>query len=342
MIAASLGRSAVIAWDSQPRVDPTPPAVVSDADAKESIARPETAVVKKKGLDVFRKQRMILSEEDDHIVVIPPNEPLWGDIAHKGWASPESPDLPNLQYVTVILELPHLIEARAVSVAPLDPDSEPDMLLPNMQAVDLLQRPAQMGFRDYVGHLISIGIIVAPTTASEFLVAYEHARFSTEALSEHEFRHLMKLFADLLRSIQPLSPAILVSLALHQPENESDIDDDNTSSTTPRTRSLLSTKSVISHSSSEGTVRTRGDASQSTPMTKFSDFIVTPGTQGNGIRVMSKSTSTDGFAQNRSPYNGSSVRSSASIESSGQASVVRLRAANEAGDLPYTLSIPGA
>ena len=342
MIAASLGRSAVIAWDSRPRIDPTPPAVVSDSDAREAIARPETEVEKRRGFAVLRKQRTMHTEKEDHIVIIPPNRPVWGDISHNGWSSPESPDLPNVQYVAVVLELPHLIEARAVSVAPSDPNSNFNPPIPNLRAVELLQRPAQMGLRDYIGHLISLNIIAYPPSANDFLIAYEHARFSTQSLSEHEFRHLMKLFAELLRCIQPLSPDILASLDIDQ--GESDIDDDVSSSSTPRSRSLLSVKSFSSRSPSEVIVRTapgRGATTGSTPITRFPDFNTAPISPRSSNRTISRSLSNYNFAQSKMPYTGSSGESSTSLASSGQGSVIRLRGANEEGDLPYTLMVPG-
>ncbi|KAI4253393.1 MAG: hypothetical protein LQ352_003712, partial [Teloschistes flavicans] len=47
----------------------------------------------------------------------PPREeviiPHWGIISHPGWSSPSSPDLPDIQFETIILELPNLIEAKA-------------------------------------------------------------------------------------------------------------------------------------------------------------------------------------------------------------------------------------
>ena len=349
MIAASLGRSAVIAWDSRPRIDQTAPTVVSNSDAREAIVRPETAVEKKRGFGALRKQRSSHTEQDDHIVVIPPTQPVWGDITHDGWSSPESPDFPNVQYITVILELPHLIEARAVSVAPPDPNLDFNQPIPNLQAVELLQRPAHMGLRDYVGYLIGIGILTSPPAASDFLIAYEHARFSTECLSEHQFRHLMKLFAELLRCIQPLSPAILASLDIDQ--LESDIDDDNSSSSTPRSRSQLSADSFSSRSRSrsrspgEQSVQTahsrRGGTTGSTPITKFPEFVAAPATPKSKNRAVSRSPSTNNFAQSRLPYNESSGESSTSLVSSTQGSVIRLRGANEEGDLPYTLMVPG-
>ncbi|KAH8600918.1 hypothetical protein B0O99DRAFT_495411, partial [Bisporella sp. PMI_857] len=230
MIVASLSRSAVIAWDARPRLDPTPPAAVSDPDSREAVVKTDTNLEKKKRHGVFWRRRRVQTEKDDHIIVIPSNAPVWGDISHKGWSPPESPDLPNIQYTTVILELPHLIEARAVSMAPPDTESEASPGMPDVRAVDLLQRPASIGLRDYMGHLLNIGVLIPSSTATHFLTAYEHARFSPEPLTEVEFRCLMKLFAEVLRGMQPLSPAMLASLDI--PPSESDIDDDNSSSTT--------------------------------------------------------------------------------------------------------------
>ncbi|KAL9576219.1 MAG: hypothetical protein Q9212_007284, partial [Teloschistes hypoglaucus] len=50
------------------------------------------------------------SREED-LVVVPP--PPWGIIFHPGWSSPSSPDLPDIQFETIIRELPNLIEAKA-------------------------------------------------------------------------------------------------------------------------------------------------------------------------------------------------------------------------------------
>ena len=344
MIVASLVRSAVIAWDARPRLESTPPVVVSEPEAIDATARPNTTSDKKKGSGMLHKKRRSETEKDDHVITIPPDPPAWGDISHKGWSSPASPDLPNLQYTTVILELPHLIEARAVSVAPPDYESMVNPPMPDLRAVDLLQRPAYMGLRDYIAHLLSIGVVTSAPTATEFLAHYEHARFSGEPLSEHEFRHLMKLFADLLRSIEELSPAILASLDIEFPE--SDIDDDNSSSSTPRTRSLASSHSVISRAASEDTVGTsqsrRVGTGDTTSTTRhYPEFSTAPATPRSKNRIASKSPSMNTFSQTREPYGGSGA-STQSLGSSSQGSVIRLRGANEQGELPYTLMVSGA
>src|SRR5437763_6349861 len=131
MIADALARSAVVAYEARPRVlraeesSPTASARISALSAV-SISAPHA-------------------------------EPTWGHITHPGWSSPTSPDLPNLQYATVIAELADLIEARAVSLAPSDPLASPNVdgtPMPDESIVDVLQRPAEMGLREYMGRLI--------------------------------------------------------------------------------------------------------------------------------------------------------------------------------------------
>ena len=365
MIEAGLRRSAAIAWDSRPRIPSYPPTIVNAPDTRDDIAIIPQAEADpgQKGRErtrtFFHRQHHDTEkiEKDEHTVFIPPHRPVWGDIAHNGWSSPTSPDLPNLQYTTVILELPHLIEARAVSMAPADPESTSIPPMPDLRAVDVLQRPAAMGLRDYIGRLTSIGVFTSPT--KDFLAAYEQARFSPEPLSEPEFRHLMAQFADLLRNIQSLSPAILASLNIDPPE--SDIDDDVSSTSTPRSRSLASAHTPSTRSGSEGTIRTApsqrlgtGNSSEAGTRTRtrpeFSTAPATPRSRKSMKSVLrhatSRSPSLGTVSQSRRPYVGSSGNSGeserASLRSSSQGSVIRLSTTHESGELPYTLTIPGA
>lgn len=136
---------------------------------------------------------------------------VWGVISHPGWSSPSSPDLPNLHYDPVIHELAHLIEAKAVSLAPeesipllpTDSESPPPR---DPFAVELLQRPATMGLRDYIWHLTSLGMIHPSSLGDDFLSIYEKARFSNRPLDEIEFRALMHIFAAILRGMTELNP----------------------------------------------------------------------------------------------------------------------------------------
>lgn len=148
------------------------------------------------------------------------SEPVWGTISHPGWSSPCSSDLPNLHFEPVIVELSHLIEAKAVSLAPFDPLSsyEPDLILhqeeleapvPDPVAVELLQRPSSMGLRDYLARLAELGVLDMDPVASDFLARYECARYAGEELEEGEFRALMDVFADILRDMRPLDTGIV-------------------------------------------------------------------------------------------------------------------------------------
>ncbi|KAG9239530.1 hypothetical protein BJ875DRAFT_501380 [Amylocarpus encephaloides] len=338
MIVASLSRSAAIAWDSRPRVSHQPATVVSEPDNRESIAKPQaTEPHDKKG--GFLHKRLTKPEKHEETAVIPPPRPVWGDICHDGWASPTSPDLPNLQYTTVILELPHLIEARAVSLAPTDPESSSDQPMPDMRVVQLLQRPASMGLRDYLAHLTGLNIIISPFTAAEFVDAYEYARFGTRALSEYRFRDLMKQLAELLRSMVALDPTMLLDFDV-QPE--SDIDDDATSSPTPitpRSRSLASSRSVISRTGSEGTIRTTASRRVPTAGLGRPEFSTAPATPRSRRKPTSRSPSANSFAQSRVPYQGCSSSSNESLRSISQGSVIKLNMTNDEGSLPYTLNL---
>jgi hypothetical protein len=341
MIVASLNRSAAIAWDSRPRIPTESPTIVSEPGNRDAIVRPtEGGSEKKEGSSGT-------AELEEGTVTIPPPRPVWGDIAHNGWSTPTSPDLPNLQYITVILELPHLIEARAVSLAPPDPESASDPPLPDIRAVDLLQRPAAMGLRDYIVHLTSVGVISSSSVATDFLASYEYARFSARPLSETQFRDLMKQFAEVLRSMSPLTPAILASLDIDPPE--SDIDDDDVSSTstptTARSRSLASSRGAASRDSSEGTIRTapsQNPGPNGSPKKKRERFSTAPATPKSKKRVISRTSSANSFAQSRQPYNGSSGDSSENLRSASQSSVIRLSKTNAEGELPYVLKIPRA
>ncbi|KAE8445196.1 hypothetical protein EG329_013693 [Mollisiaceae sp. DMI_Dod_QoI] len=334
MIVAQLNRSAAIAWDSRPRIPQEPPTVVSEPEAKDSLAfsidgEPE----KKEGHGLFHRTHA--AEKNEQVVTIPPPRPVWGDILHNGWSSPTSPDLPGLQYTTVILELPHLIEARAVSLAPVEPHTEPP--LPDIRAVEILQRPAAMGLREYIGQLSSIGVLKDPSAAAEFLDRYEYARFSSRPLTEQQFRDLMRHFAELLRNMDTLSPAILTSLDIEIAESDFDDDGSSTTPVTPRSRSLASSRSVNSH---EGTIRTAPSRNaDTTPSKRPQEFSTAPGTPKSKKRVISRSPSLNTFAQSRRPY-AASGSSSESLTSASESSVIKLSRSNTEGDLPYTLNIP--
>lgn len=114
-----------------------------------------------------------------------------GTITHPGWSPPSSVDLPDVHYLSVIFELPHLIEAKALSLQPPPPSpTQP------------LGRQPHQTLRAYLAHLSTLGYVHS-TAADQFLDGYERARFRTrgEGVEEGEFRDLMKVFAGLLRGM---------------------------------------------------------------------------------------------------------------------------------------------
>jgi hypothetical protein len=214
MIVKHLKRSAVIAWDSRPRD------VRSELDAVDEergeLSRPNTAESKKEK-DKAHKKKGHHHAPDATIIPVSAHSPPWGHVSHPGWASPSSPDLPNLQYWNVVCELPNLIEAKAVSLAPPDPAIEesvsqyPDNAppLPDAQIVTLLQRPRAMGLREYLARLAEFGLLNPSFLGPAFLAQYEYARFSTASLTETQFRDIMAIFAEILNGMTQIDPEII-------------------------------------------------------------------------------------------------------------------------------------
>ncbi|EXJ69551.1 uncharacterized protein A1O5_07587 [Cladophialophora psammophila CBS 110553] len=139
-------------------------------------------------------------------------EPSWGKVAHPGWSSPASKELPGLEYCTVVDELIDLIEAKAVSLAPLDPHTQPDpdgTPRPDPRVIDRLARNGNMGMRAYLQYLIDVGVVPDNSLTVAFLAAYERARFSSAPLSDEDFQSLMRMFAELLRNMNPVDVEFL-------------------------------------------------------------------------------------------------------------------------------------
>lgn len=169
--------------------------------------------------------------------------PGWGAIEHDGWTSPLAPDVPNLHHDTVVLELPNLIEGKALALAlAVDPRAaDPD-------AAALLQRPPAMSLRGYMNRLADLGAVPADGTTAAFVVQYEHARFSDRPVTGARFRELMRLFAEVLRAMRPVGPAACA------PSTESDIDNDAPADTDPPSPSSAGPRSRASSSSDAGSV----------------------------------------------------------------------------------------
>lgn len=249
MIVASLSRSAAIAYESKPRVAAArPPTAMTDPEEGEEDEGKAEGKTKKSTLRVF-KLKKAPTVEDKMGITLPPHRAVWGEIEHYGWSSPNSLDLPDLQYSTVISELPNLIEAKALTLAPPIPESSPaDPPVLDPEAIGLLQRPDNLALRQYLTQLAELGVLAPSRTTADFLCAYEYARYSTRPISNARFRELMHLFAELLRTMQPLDPGVLVALGddFSEGEEESDIDDDAPRHSPPSTpRSRASKNSIL-------------------------------------------------------------------------------------------------
>lgn len=298
LVAEQLRRSAIIAYKSHPR-DLTNE--INPADDDENSLNSHT-------------QR----EHQANQAV-----PVWGIISHAGWSPPSSPDLPNLQYDPVILELPHLIEAKAVSLAPADPLSVPSPItdppeppFPDPLAVEVLQRPATMGLRDYISHLTSLDMINPPELANDFCSLYEKARFSGLPLHEPDFRTLMSIFAEILRGMKELDPNIVAGLHAEEDamSNLSSSEADATSLESSATVQRTPRPDAFMDQSFSDSARSRGTSR---------DTAHTAASRQRGMR-------TPSLASLRS-------KSSSILRRGSQGSVIRLAEARGPLDLPYTI-----
>lgn len=283
--------------------------------------------------------------------------PPWGFIEHPGWSSPSSVDLPDLPYKTVVMELPHLIEAKAVSLAPPDPllsaSRDPfdpsaglgENAVPDTRVVQVLRRPASMGLREYIQHLASINVVNPPEVGAEFLALYERARFSAHELYEAEFRDLMGAFTDVLRGMKGLDTQALDEI---------------------RGGSCADTESVIGPSDEEGETDTVDyhedswyrDRSNSLQPSNASTWegrshYATPPVRGYGSPAQPRSNDPN-YRLNtpRTPSNPSLRpvpsnispslrRMQSNISESSGGSVIHLVDTHRPADLPYTIDLGG-
>ncbi|CRK44496.1 hypothetical protein BN1723_006148, partial [Verticillium longisporum] len=335
MVTAALDRSAIIQFESRPRIipkvmDDSQSAVSNLSEKREECTKQELQLLK------LRKREEV---EETLGMSVAPRLPVWGEIEHRGWSSPESPDLPDLQYSTVLSELPNLIEAKALTLAPPIPEStaEPPMLDPDAMA--LLERPYNLGLRQYLNHLSELGVLSMDATTVEFLTLYEYARFSNRPLTNSQFRDTMQLFAQLLRSMRLFDPSIL-DPEQEPDENaraasESDIGNDDPPITNPSTP-----RSTSSRTTSSSRLRVNLPPRNSSAVT-WHQYRTAPSTlQARSTGALSHASSMSSLAQRRqvhhSPSN-ASLRSKVS-QSSG-ASVIRLAGRADATDLPYVLTM---
>ncbi|KAH8678355.1 hypothetical protein BX600DRAFT_451959 [Xylariales sp. PMI_506] len=364
MIKKELSRSAAIAWEARPKVSglslsAAVPVLGGEylGGEEEDVREPgsfEAAAEDEKqhrhGIPAhWPRLKKAATVESEMGIALPPTQPVWGEIEHPGWGSPNSPDLANVQYSAVLAELPNLIEGKAISLAPPDLELPEDPSALDPEAVALLQRIPNMSMRSYVGRLVDLGVIRPSKDVADFLDVYERARYSTRPMPVHMFRRLMHLFAQLLRSTQPLDPAVIDTMhdmddMYTDSEGNMDIDDDapqNTCPTTPA-RSLRSMESNTSSSSgqsrrlpsqrpgllarnSSGNTWAQYGTAPTTPKSKGgrSSRVSRPDEQrlrAGSVKTHSSGSSSsavDNFAQTRRPYVGTSSISSGKSKSNG-------------------------
>ncbi|KFG81764.1 hypothetical protein MANI_009773 [Metarhizium anisopliae] len=333
MIHGGLNRSAAIAFAARPREQIGSDDVLGGNESGEAGARP---------VGGLKKTKTVAEDLD---LPLPPERPVWGEIEHYGWASPNSPDLRNLQYSSVFSELPNLIEAKALTMAPIEEQglgADPPMM--DADAAELLQRTANMTMREYIHHLASLGVIIVDETASQFLAQYEYARFSNRPISNEQFRSLMHLFAEILRGVQPLDLGFLNSpedASYGWGPSESDIDNDAPLDTNPP-----SPRSSISRAGTTSTHNSVRRPPLRTHSAQARSFRSAPTTPGSRTAVLSHKSSEHSFAQTRRQYpvsqpSSSSLRSKAAsaVSSSDSGSVIRLATREDDEQLPYVLNL---
>ncbi|KAK3113353.1 hypothetical protein LTR53_009441 [Teratosphaeriaceae sp. CCFEE 6253] len=210
MIVKQLERSAIVAWESRPR---DLFGEILDAE-KTGVLPAETGSVGKNDYEVGR------------IIRVDPAQPPWRIVRHPGWSSPSQRDdneYPDVQFMDVIAELPNLVEARAVSLAPPDPTTTPrdGKTVADPAVADLLRRPATMGMRDYITQLSYLSLTNPPEVAQRFLRQYEHTRFCGRPCTEGEFADLMATFSELLAGMTQLDHAIIEQICLQSADTAS-------------------------------------------------------------------------------------------------------------------------
>lgn len=333
MIVKQWECSAIIAWDSKPR------------DVRDEIKSQQETSRDRTHDHPHQLQRRSGKRPK---TLIPPQTALtaWGEIAHPGWSSPASEDLPNLHYHEVIVELPNLIEAKAVSLAPPDPafasegngtSEDAATTIPDARIVALLQRPPNTGLRDYLSHLSSLGIINPPDLVPSFLSQYEYARFSAAPLTEQQFRNLMSMFAALLSGMTDLDLNTMSLLLESRPSSAA-------STASSVRRHYLSSQPPSTESLVNGALRPpfhRHQSSTGTAITAPSR-VRNSWNDSDGHEARRSLGSIRSFTRTRTNLTASSSSSSQSASLRSARSVIRLTPSpHEPGELPYQFDIPG-
>lgn len=332
LVVEGLARSAIIAYQARPR----------DISGEEGEERGE-------GRGEGEGEGEGEEAPNREITVSNRGHPPWGEISHPGWSPPSSSDLPDLEYESVIEELPNLIEAKAVSLAPVDPlltpphqmherhdpnfpshnDYQP---LPDARVVDVLKRPITMCLRGYISHLSSLGLINPPQLGGQFLAIYEHARFSSHPLTEDEFRFLMSTFAEILRGMTGLDPDLVADI------QDNDLHPGNNSFAGSFEEDDIGTLDIR-----DGDSDARSQSSSSHPSSAFATGSVQRSTY---TAPMSHRTAGSTWAGEhpgmgpRTPSMNSLRRVRSNMSRSSGNSVIRLAEAQSPLDLPYTIDLP--
>lgn len=277
MVVSQLERSALVAWESRPR------------DTLGEIVRAEKEgwfEDEDHGADGFNRHHWTVGSA----IEIDPARPPWGDVKHPGWTAPAQARgevLGNLQFATVIAEMPHLIEARAVSLAPPDPNAEAGFFneqeapVADEAVVEMLRRQKTMGMREYLTQLSYLGLVNPPEVGLTFLTIYERVRFSGRPCPEEEFNQLMATFALLLEGMDALDPEIVAEI-------RAQTDSDASSTLSADSRSLArseSAESVLHFATPQPPRSVSSGSSAHSPVTARTAFsrAVTPFTQQDGL-----------------------------------------------------------
>ncbi|KAK5173995.1 uncharacterized protein LTR77_001074 [Saxophila tyrrhenica] len=214
MIVKQLERSAIVAWESRPR------------DLLGEILEAETVGVLPPEAEGLTRNDYTVGRE----ISVDPAHPPWGHVQHAGWSSPshfEENSTPNLHFAMVIDELPNLIEAKAVALAPAEETAVPANGPPMADPVvaDVLRRPETMSMRDYLTQLSYLGLVNPLELGQRFLMQYERARFGSSPVTEQEFHSLMADFSELLSGMAELDAAIIEQIREQAGEKASALDE---------------------------------------------------------------------------------------------------------------------
>jgi len=207
-------------------------------------------------------------------------EGVWGEIKHPGWSGGTG-QLPNVQYLSVVKELPNLLEIEALSLCAPEssrgglrtptPSGFEGITVPDQEVV---RRQPHMSFRAYLNQLAAVGY-VRQDVADLFMARYERARFRNqgEGIEEREFMELMHIFAGLLRTLgDDLFPDSSFTSSHHrswEPRDEDSNDEDH------RERMELERRDRYNSSGYEttSTEREEGQGLRSTPDRPNDNFI---------------------------------------------------------------------